>query len=198
MSTATLKPIRAISFSFLLLLAFGFALAPTFAQSFRGSIRGTITDSSGGAVPATKVVGKNLATGETREVLTSGDGGYILAELQPGEYELSFEKAGFQRNTVRTRVSTGADTIVDFALNLTGAETMEVHVHDTAPLIESSTTTLSQVVDRTLVQELPLNGRDFTKLVALTPGVTVEGSGRRRHGKRFWPIQHQRQSRSLQ
>ena len=177
MSFMQVKLPRTIRFSFALLLALVFALAPSFAQSFRGSLRGTVTDSSGAAVPATTVVAKNLATGETREAVTFDDGGYVLAELQPGEYEVSFEKAGFQRNTVRTHVSTGADTTVDYALSVTGAATVQVQVRDTASLIESSNTTLSQIVDRTLVQELPLNGRDFTKLVALTPGVTVEGSG---------------------
>jgi outer membrane receptor protein involved in Fe transport len=177
MKFANFKSRQTIQFSFTVMLAFVLALSPTFAQSFRGSIRGAVTDPSGAAVPQTKVVAKNLATGETREAATSADGEYALAELQPGEYELTFEQAGFQRSTVRTRVSTGENTIVDVALSLAGAGNLEVQVRDTAPLIESSATTLSQVVDRTLVRELPLNGRDFTKLVALSPGVTVEGSG---------------------
>ena len=177
MRITMIKGIRAITFSIAVLLASFLAMTPNFAQSFRGSIRGTLTDQSGAVVPGTKIVVRNLATGETREAATADDGGYVLAELQPGEYEVTFEKAGFQRNAIRTRVSTGVDTVVDYTLNLVGGDTVELEVRDTAPLIESSTTTLSQVVDRTLVQELPLNGRDFTKLVALTPGVTVEPSG---------------------
>jgi outer membrane receptor protein involved in Fe transport len=177
MNSAKVKSQRAIHFSLIGLFAFVFALAPAFAQSFRGSIRGTVTDPTSTTVPGVKVTAKNVATGETREASTDSDGVYVLAELQPGGYEVTFEKTAFQRNTVATRVSTGSDTTVDFSLSLSGSDTIEIQVHDTAPLIESSATTLSQVVDRTLVQELPLNGRDFTKLVALTPGVTVEGSG---------------------
>ena len=120
MNFAKVKSQRAIQFSLIGLFAFVFALTPAFAQSFRGSIRGTVTDSTGAAVPATKVVAKKLATGETREVATTDDGEYVLSELQPGEYELSFEKSGFQRTSVRTRVSTAADTTVDYTLNLTG------------------------------------------------------------------------------
>jgi hypothetical protein len=151
--------------------------ATSFAQSFRGTIRGTVTDPSGAVVPATKITARNVATGESREASTSDDGVYTIAELSASEYELTFEKAGFLNQVVRTRVSTGADSIVDAALALPGGQPTEVRVNDTAPLVEATNSTLSQVVDRTLVQELPLNGRDFGKLVALTPGVTVEGSG---------------------
>ena len=177
MGLRMIKQIRKIQGFAFVLLALCAPAAPTFAQSFRGSIRGTVTDPTGAAVPATKITATNLATGETREAATTDDGAYIFAELQAGEYDVTFEKQGFQRSTIRTRVSTGSDTTVDFALRLTGTDVVDVQVNDTAPLVESSNSTLSLVVDRTLVQELPLNGRDFGKLVALTPGVTVEGSG---------------------
>src|ERR1700730_15977583 len=177
MSIRRTQRIRRINFVALPLLALFYATAPSFAQSFRGAIRGTMTDPSGGVVPGAKITATNLATGEARDASTADDGTYVLAELPAGEYELTFEKAGFLRRTVRTRVSTGADTTVDPTLTLPGGDVIEVQVNDTAPLVEASNTTLSQVVDRTLVEELPLNGRDFGKLVALTPGVTVEGSG---------------------
>ena len=177
MSIRRTQHIRRINFVALPLLALFYATAPSFAQSFRGAIRGTMTDPSGGVVPGAKITATNLATGEARDANTADDGTYVLAELPAGEYELTFEKAGFLRRTVRTRVSTGADTTVDSTLALPGGDVIEVQVNDTAPLVEASNTTLSQVVDRALVEELPLNGRDFGKLVALTPGVTVEGSG---------------------
>src|ERR1700730_1036668 len=159
--------------------------ATSFAQSFRGTIRGTVTDPSGAVVPATKITARNVATGESREASTSDDGVYTITELSASEYELTFEKAGFLNQVVRTRVSTGADSIVDATLALPGGQPTEVRVNDTAPLVEATNSTLSEVVDRTLVQELPLNGRDFGKLVALTPGVTVEGSGVARTEKGF-------------
>src|SRR4030081_1001468 len=155
MSLSMIKQIRKIQGFAFVLLALCAAAAPTFAQSFRGSIRGTVTDPTGAAVPATKITATNLATGETREAATTDDGAYIFAELQAGEYDVTFEKQGFQRSTIRTRVSTGSDTTVDFALRLTGTDVVDVQVNDTAPLVESSNSTLSLVVDRTLVQELP-------------------------------------------
>ncbi|HEV7514170.1 MAG TPA: carboxypeptidase regulatory-like domain-containing protein [Candidatus Acidoferrum sp.] len=168
--------LRVIGLLALAVLTPGFP-ATSFAQSFRGTIRGTVTDPSGAVVPATKITARNVATGESREASTSDGGVYTITELSASEYELTFEKTGFLNQVVRTRVSTGADSIVDAALALPGGQPTEVRVNDTAPLVEASNATLSQVVDRTLVQELPLNGRDFGKLVALTPGVTVEGSG---------------------
>lgn len=168
--------LRVIGLLALAVLTPGFP-ATSFAQSFRGTIRGTVTDPSGAVVPATKITARNVATGESREASTSDGGVYTITELSASEYELTFEKTGFLNQVVRTRVSTGADSIVDAALALPGGQPTEVRVNDTAPLVEASNATLSQVVDRTLLQELPLNGRDFGKLVALTPGVTVEGSG---------------------
>ena len=168
--------LRVIGLLALAVLTPGFP-GTSFAQSFRGTIRGTVTDPSGAVVPATKITARNVATGESREASTSDGGVYTITELSASEYELTFEKAGFLNQVVRTRVSTGADSIVDAALALPGGQPTEVRVNDTAPLVEATNSTLSQVVDRTLVQELPLNGRDFGKLVALTPGVTVEGSG---------------------
>src|SRR6202171_4915899 len=155
---------------------FSLAASVAVAQSFRGSIRGVVTDPLGAVVPDAKVAAKNLATGELRETTTGEDGGYVIAELPAGEYELAIDKSGFARHPVRALVSTGVDTNVDYKLDLLGQK-YGAQVNDVAPLVETSNTTLSQVVDRRLVEELPLNGRDFGKLVALTPGVTVEGSG---------------------
>jgi len=82
-----------------------------------------------------------------------------------------------EARVARVRVEVGAETIVGVKLSQVKDRLDTVTVVETVPLVQTSSTTLSQVVDRQLVQELPLNGRDFGKLVALTPGVTVEGSG---------------------
>src|SRR5208282_4567491 len=148
------------------------------AQSFRGVIRGEVTDAHGLHVPEAKVVARNLGTSETREVTADADGEYRFLELPAGEYEVSAVASGFEEVRVpRVRVEVGAETTVDLALAKVKGQQTEVEVVESVPLVETTSTTLSQVVDRTLVQELPLNGRDFGKLVALTPGVTVEGSG---------------------
>jgi hypothetical protein len=148
------------------------------AQSFRGGIRGEITDAHGLRVAGAKVIARNLGTSETREVTADADGEYRFLELPAGEYEVSAVAPGLQEARVsRVRVEVGAETIIGVSLSQVKDRQDTVTVVETVPLVESSSTTLSQVVDRQLVQELPLNGRDFGKLVALTPGVTVEGSG---------------------
>jgi Carboxypeptidase regulatory-like domain/TonB-dependent Receptor Plug Domain len=148
------------------------------AQSFRGSIRGEVTDVQGLPVAGANAVARNLGTSETREVTSDQAGEYRFLELPAGEYEVSAVAPGFEEVRVpQVRVDVGVDTIVNLALSKVKGRQESVEVVESVPLVETASTTLSQVVDRQLVQELPLNGRDFGKLVALTPGVTVEGSG---------------------
>jgi len=148
------------------------------AQSFRGSIRGEITDAHGLRVANAKVTVRNLASSETRIVTADAEGEYRFVELPAGEYEISAAAPGFQDvHVARVLVSVGQETLVNVALAKVSEKQESIEVKEAVPLVETSSTTLSQVVDRQLVQELPLNGRDFGKLVALTPGVTVEGSG---------------------
>jgi hypothetical protein len=148
------------------------------AQSFRGSIRGEITDARGLQVAGAIVTARNLATSETREVTGDAEGEYRFLELPAGQYEVSAVATGLQEfRQGGVIVSAGAETIVNLQLAKPSERLERVVVTEETPIVETTTTTLSQIVDRQLVQELPLNGRDFGKLVALTPGVTVEGSG---------------------
>ena len=148
------------------------------AQSFRGAIRGEVTDPHGLHVAGAIVVARNLGTSESREVTADADGEYRFLELPAGEYEVSAVASGFEEvRAPRVRVEVGEETVVNLSLSHVKGHEERVEVMESVPLIDTSSTTLSQVVDRKLVQELPLNGRDFGKLVALTPGVTVEGSG---------------------
>ena len=163
---------------FLFVLLFNENSGNAAAQSFRGGIRGEITDAHGLRVAGAKVIARNLGTSETREVTADADGDYRFLELPAGEYEVTAVAPGLQEARVsRVRVEVGAETIIGVSLSQVKDRQDTVTVVETVPLMETSSTTLSQVVDRQLVQELPLNGRDFGKLVALTPGVTVEGSG---------------------
>jgi Carboxypeptidase regulatory-like domain/TonB dependent receptor/TonB-dependent Receptor Plug Domain len=148
------------------------------AQSFRGGIRGEVTDANDLRIAGAKVVARNLATSETREVTADSDGEYRFVELPAGSYEVSAVAPGFQDVHVPlVQVNVGQDTLLNVRLAKPTEKQETIVVTETVPLVETSNTTLSQIVDRTLVLELPLNGRDFGKLVALTPGVTVEGSG---------------------
>lgn len=147
------------------------------AQSFRGSISGQLQDAAGNSLAQGTIVARNLATGATRSVTVDAGGRYSLRELSPGTYELTAESAGLRKVSRQVQVSVGLDTSVDLAFASLEKVTQQVEVTAAAPLIEPHNDTLSQVVENRLVQDFPLNGRDFGKLVALTPGVTVEGSG---------------------
>jgi hypothetical protein len=164
----------------ILLFVLGFTgrQADVAAQSFRGGIRGEITDAKDLRVAGAKVVARNLATSETREVTADSAGEYRFVQLPAGSYEVSAVASGFQDvHAPEVVVNVGAETVVNLRLAKVTEKQETVVVTEAVPLVETADTTLSQVVDRQLVQELPLNGRDFGKLVALTPGVTVEGSG---------------------
>src|SRR5277367_1426237 len=165
-------------FFFLLALALFDRNTPLLAQSFRGAIRGEVTDAPGLAIADAKVIARNLGTSETREVTADNQGEYRFLELSAGDYEVSAVATGFEEvRAPKVRVEVGIETLVHLSLSKVKGQQQQVEVVENVPLVETSSTTLSQVVDRQLVEELPLNGRDFGKLVALTPGVTVEGSG---------------------
>ncbi len=166
---------RAARFYISILVAILLAAGLSAAQSYRGSIRGNVSDPSGGLIVGAKVNARNTATGLTRQTETGPDGGYVLSELPAGEYELTVTAQGFKAGIVRAQVNVGSDTKAEIALQITAQQQLVVNAE--TPIIESSRDVLSEVVDQKLVEELPLNGRDFGKLVALSPGTTVDPSG---------------------
>jgi hypothetical protein len=147
------------------------------AQSFRGSIRGKVVDPSGSVIAGAKVTAKNSATGQVREVKTGEDGAYVLAELPAGGYAVVAEAAGLSPVGQNVIVNVGSDTTADFDLTVVQKRVEQLTVTEEAPIVDTTRDVLSEVVDQKLVAELPLNGRDFGKLVALSPGATVDPSG---------------------
>jgi Carboxypeptidase regulatory-like domain/TonB-dependent Receptor Plug Domain/TonB dependent receptor len=147
------------------------------AQSFRGSIRGQVVDPSGSVMAGAKITAKNSATGLLRESNTGADGAYVLVELPVGEYVVVAQSQGLSPVAQNVIVNVGSDTIADFDLTRVEKRTEQVTVTEEAPLVETTRDVLNEVVDRKLVDQLPLNGRDFGKLVALSPGATVDPSG---------------------
>jgi len=147
------------------------------AQSFRGSIRGKVTDPSGSLVVGAKITSKNVDTGLSRETVSTDEGTFVLAELPAGTYTVTVNAAGFAQITQNVVVNVGLDTTADFNLSKVQQVSQTVNVTEEAPLVEATRDVLGEVVDQRLVTELPLNGRDFGKLVALTPGATVDPSG---------------------
>jgi len=147
------------------------------AQSFRGSIRGKVVDPSGSLIAGAKLTAKNSATGQVREAATGGDGAYVLAELPAGEYVVMAEASGLSPVAQNVIVNVGSDTTADFDLTKLAKKVEQLTVTEEAPIVDTTRDVLGEVVDRKLVEQLPLNGRDFGKLVALVPGATVEPSG---------------------
>ena len=147
------------------------------AQSFRGSIRGSVRDATGALLAGAKVTAKNNATGQVREAQTGTDGGYVMAELPAGVYSVMVEAAGLSPVAQNVVVNVGLDTTADFDVTEVRKHVESITVTEAAPLVDVTRDVLGEVVDRKLVADLPLNGRDFGKLVALVPGATVEPSG---------------------
>jgi|HubBroStandDraft_6_1064221.scaffolds.fasta_scaffold00179_13 hypothetical protein len=148
------------------------------AQTFRGTILGSVSDSSGAAVPGASVTIKNLDTGLTRTVSTSDDGSYSAPELPIGNYSVTVEKAGFKSGVVtgiRVEVSTErrADVILQPGQI---AQTVEV-LGEELPMVESTSNTLGGIVEAKVAASLPVNGRDYQKLILLVPGASAAPDG---------------------
>ncbi|HUN62391.1 MAG TPA: TonB-dependent receptor [Candidatus Sulfotelmatobacter sp.] len=143
------------------------------AQTYRGTILGTVTDSSGGAIAGATVTIKNLDTGLLRTVTTSDDGSYAAPELPIGNYSVTVEKSGFKEGVVTgLRVEVSTERRADFALQ-PGELAQKVEVTGEAlPQVESTSDTLGGIVESKVVTSLPVNGRDYQKLIFLVPGVT--------------------------
>jgi len=147
------------------------------AQSYRGSIRGHVVDPSHNVMAGAKVTARNSATGISRETLTGIDGGYVLAELPAGRYVVMAQAPNLNPVAQNVTVSVGLDTTADFDLTQVERRQEQVTVTEETPLVDNTRDVLGEVVNQQLVTDLPLNGRDFGKLVALVPGATVEPSG---------------------
>ena len=143
------------------------------AQTFRGTILGTVTDSSGAAVPGATVTIKNVDTGLTRTVTTTDTGDYSVPELPLGTYTITVEKSGFKAGVVTgVKVDVQSERRADITLQ-PGEVTQKVEVvGEELPLIESTSNTLGNVMESKVAQNLPVNGGDYLKLLFLTPGVT--------------------------
>jgi outer membrane receptor protein involved in Fe transport len=141
------------------------------AQVAGGTLSGTITDPSGRAVPQAQIVIKNVATGVERTVTTNADGFYTAVNLLPGEYQFTISATGFNTE-IKTGITmnVGAQQTFDLPLHV-GTVSHTVQVTTDAPAVQLTSSEISATVNATTVRELPLNGRSWTDLAALQPGV---------------------------
>jgi len=150
---------------------------PAFASGPTGTITGTVTDPSGAVVRNAGITVVNQATNAVRDAETNDDGDFTVALLPPGRYQVTAEAKGF-RKSIFSDVTVDVDQTVraDFSL-VVGASNEEVRVKDTPPAIQTDTSTLGQVVNNRLVQELPLNQRNFLSFALLVPGSQLPAEG---------------------
>ncbi len=143
----------------------------TAAQVAGATLSGLITDSSGAAIADATVSTKNVATGEVREVVTNGEGFYSVPNLLPGAYDLTVTAKQFQKTVQRgITLTVGAQQALNISLK-PGEVTQVVEVMGTPPDVQTASSSISSTVDSRTVRELPLNGRDWTTLATLEPGV---------------------------
>lgn len=156
---------------FVLMAAIGLS-----AQTFRGAINGTVVDKSGASVADANVKATNVGTGLVRDAVTGPDGNYNFSELPLGDYTITVTKQGFRTETTTgIRVGVGAPETVKVTL-IPGRVEEKVEVQAVVPLVESTNDNLGGIIEGAQATELPVNGRDFTKLLVLVPGATADPS----------------------
>jgi hypothetical protein len=160
----------AILFTFLFCLI---SSNPANAQVTGATLSGTVTDPSGSVVAGAEVAIRNQGTGIVRTVTTDSAGLYSAPNLIPGSYEIAVTAPGFSKSVQSNlTLSVGQEQALNIALKV-GESTQTVTVEESAPTVELTSATLSAQVDATTVRELPLNGRDWTQLATLEPGINT-------------------------
>lgn len=173
------------------LLLLLFTAAAVHAQDIGGSLRGSIADASGATVANTKVTAINTDTDFARFTISDAQGNYVLVSLPVGHYRLEAEAAGFKKyiqDGITVDVNQAATVPIQLAV---GTTSQEIEVKADATMIETTSTNLGQTVGEREVLDLPLNGRHFTQLGLLQPGVVpitpglAEAGGTTREGQAY-------------
>lgn len=165
-------------------MAAAFALfLPTMAHAqSAASVTGTVVDATGAVVPGVSITLTNAATDVHQATVTSSSGTYSVINVVPGEYNISVEKSGFGTQHL-AHATLGVNQAAVFNFRLTpGSTSQSVTVSAQAATIESSTAELGTVISTRPVKDLPLNGRNFTELLELTPGVSRVSVGQNSGG----------------
>jgi hypothetical protein len=170
---------RRIAFSMPMRLGFlglliGCALLNAQNVVLTGGIGGRITDQSGAVVPGASVGLRNLATGLQQSTVSNHAGVYQFLALMPGTYSVTSTAKGFHDVEALVRVLVGNTTSLDLKLHV-GAGGEAVRVSGTTPLLRPTESSASTVLDRSLIDELPLNGRRYTDFTVLTPNTSYDG-----------------------
>jgi len=169
---------RLLSFTLLLLLGIALSRAPiSQAQTFRGGLNGVVTDQSGAVVPSAEVVALDPATGITHTTVTSSGGEFTFQDLPLGAYDVTATAPGFQQVKF-DKVPVKAGSIYSLPIKLSVAQqATTIEVNAAALSLDTTSTTQTAVISGKPLQDTPLNGRDFTQLLILSPGFSNSGAG---------------------
>jgi hypothetical protein len=171
--------LRVSAVAFLLLLP----LTCVRAQSTNASLSGRVTDPSKSFIVDAKISAINAATNARHQTTTNSSGEYYLTNLPPGLYQIEIEKPGFKKLIKPDVTLHVQDALsIDFEMTL-GSASETVTVEGGAPLLNTSDATVSTLIDNRFVKNLPLNGRSFSSLLDLTPGVVLTPSNFRDQGQ---------------
>ena len=163
---------RACALAFFLLTSYGLGQG----QSTNASLAGRITDPANALIIDAKVAAISAGTNLRHECLTNGSGEYHLTNLPPASYRVEIQKTGFKK-LIKPDVVLHVQDALRIDLQMTLGDISEtVMVESGAPLVNTESATVSTVVNRTFVENIPLNGRSFQTLIELTPGVVVTPS----------------------
>ncbi len=145
--------------------------ARLWAQVAGATLSGVVSDAGGAVIGNATVSIQNVATGVSRDVTSNGDGFYSAPNLLPGKYQIKVASPGFKSVLQKgIELTVGAQVTLNLAMQV-GNNTQTVVVTDAPPSVQTSSSTISATVDARTVRDLPLNGRDWTSLATLQPGV---------------------------
>jgi hypothetical protein len=149
------------------------------AQVDTGTILGTVSDASGAVIPGATVTIIEQATSARTTVKSSADGRYIFTPLKIGSYSVEAGFTGFKKTTIQgVHLDIQQQALVNVVLQ-PGTVTQDVEVTEAPELLQTQNGSVGQVIEEKTIEDLPLNGRDYTMLVLLTPGVTIPQQGAR-------------------
>jgi len=172
------SPFRIVSSCFLSLLL----TQSVWGQKDAGSIAGTVKDASGATIPEAKVTITEVDKGTSLITSTGSSGDYVVSPLLIGHYSVKVEKSGFKTAiTEAIELQVQERAVVDITMQV-GAIAEQITVNNVAPLLETETSELGQVVDNRRVVNLPLNGQNFAQLAQLSAGVAPSEPGARNSG----------------
>jgi len=161
---------KRILWSVVLLLSGWFLAQHGQAQSLNGLLTGTITDSAGSIVPGVQIVASDKVTGETRKAVTNDQGVWLIPQLPPATYKVTVARQGFATIVQdNVQLDVNQSVTLDFKLKV-AAQNETIEVTTAPPILDTTSATLSTIVDHQEVVDLPLDGREFTQLALLSPG----------------------------